>query len=99
MSPFSSLLSQAALSATKVLERGEDQAKSQMQNLLISQEGMQTADEIYNSNAGVRDTVVPFRLAKMAFLTFLVAGNNFFIIHMIKYGSYSRYALGCEGQG
>ena len=75
LSPFSSLLSQAALSATKILERAEGQADYQMQNLLISQEGLQTPDEIYNNNAGVRDTLVPFRLAKWAFLTYLVAGN------------------------
>ena len=75
LAPFGPLLSQAALSATKILERAEGQADYHLQNLLISQEGLQTPDEVHNSNAGVRDTLVPFRLAKWAFLTFLVSGE------------------------
>eukprot|EP00092_Neocalanus_flemingeri_P067820 GFUD01082821.1.p1 GENE.GFUD01082821.1~~GFUD01082821.1.p1 ORF type:complete len:1037 (+),score=267.10 GFUD01082821.1:313-3423(+) len=74
LGPFSSLLSQAAFSATKILERAEGQATNQMQNLLISQEGLQTPDEIYNNNAGMRDILDPFQLARWAFLTFLVSG-------------------------
>lgn len=73
-SPFQKLLASASLSAGKVLERAEDQCNYQLMNLLISQEGLQSRDEIHNKNAGVRDTVNPFQLAKWSFLTFLVAG-------------------------
>ena len=98
LSPFNTLLSQAALSATKILERAEGQAEYQMQNLMISQEGLQTPDEIYNNNSGVRDTLVPFQLAKWAFLTFLVAGI------CCPVGQYTscnktRHAMGFEKQG
>ena len=93
MSPYSSLLSQAALSTTKTLERGEGQAVYQLQNLLISQEGLQTPDEVYNSNAGVRDILDPVSLARWAFLTFLTAGEIFFHASLAApWGSHSLSA-------
>ena len=52
------------------------QVNYQLQNLLISQDGLQTRDEVHNTSAGVRDTLIPFQLAKWAFLTFLVAGQH-----------------------
>jgi len=75
LSPYSHLLTSASVSAAKILERAEGQINHQILRLLQSQDVLQTRDEIKDPTAGVKDTIVPFHLAKWAFLTFLTAGS------------------------
>jgi len=77
LSAYQDMISNGVTSAQKVLHRAGRQVETQLGNLLASQDGIVTPDQLRSaaSALGHRDILQPGQVARVAFLSFLAVGT------------------------
>jgi len=89
LSAYQDMISNGVTSAQKVLQRAGRQVETQLGNLLASQDGMITPDQMQStaSALGHRDILQPGQVARVAFLSFLAVGTPWDVGKKTKTGA------------